>query len=99
MWPILRRMALGLSLIALASTLLLWTDKTPRRTPGAPQIPRVAIFKHASTIVLDEGIRGMIDALKESGFINGQTITLEMFNAEGDPSTGNTIAREITNGG
>jgi hypothetical protein len=63
MWSILQRLSLGIVLISLASGVLLWRDAGTARAPGAK--PSIAILKHASTPVLDEGVRGMIDGLAE----------------------------------
>lgn len=92
---ILRRLLLGIVLIALASGVLLWTDPGSGRTRGKP---RIAILQHASTPVLDEGVRGMIDGLADKGYRDGDTASIRRFNAEGDITTANSIAQEIVNG-
>jgi putative ABC transport system substrate-binding protein len=48
-------------------------------------------------MLLDEGTRGAIDGLAENGFIDGKTIVIEKFNAQGDISVGNSIAKEMVN--
>ena len=35
-------------------------------------------------MLLDEGTRGAIDGLAENGFIDGKTIAIDKFNAQGD---------------
>jgi len=96
-WSGARRLALGVTLIALASAVLLLSDRSQRASTAA-HIPRVAIVQHASTPVLDEGVRGMIDGLAERGFRDGSTIRLSTYNAQGDLATGNAIARQVTTG-
>ncbi len=59
---------------------------------------QVAIVQHASTPVLDEGVKGMIEGLAESGFSDGGRISLRTYNAQGDLATGNAIARQVTTG-
>lgn len=93
---ILRRLALGLALIALASGILLVSDSP--RLRGQKRLPRAAILQHASTLTLDDGVRGMVAGLEEKGYVNGRTIELHRFNAEGDVSTASSIAQEIVNG-
>jgi ABC-type uncharacterized transport system substrate-binding protein len=97
MWLVIKRLSLGVFLIALASGILLFSDRQPSRA-SAGRVPRVALLQFAPTQALDDGVRGIVDALAESGFVEGKGITLRRFNAAGDVATNNTIAREITNG-
>jgi ABC-type uncharacterized transport system substrate-binding protein len=93
----IKRLALGLILIALAASILLISDWNQRR-PGANRLIKIAILQHSSQAVLDEGVRGMIAALAEQGFVDGQRISITRYNAENDVATGNAIAKEITDG-
>ncbi len=70
-WSAARRLALGLALIVIASAVLLLSDRG-QRTTSAAHVLRIAIVQHASTPVLDEGVRGMIDGLAERGFRDGR---------------------------
>jgi len=97
MWFAIKRLILGIVLIVLAAGLLLfsdWKDRSPRLRP----MPRIAILQHSSQPLLDEGVEGMLQALKDNGFIDGQTIAITKYNAENDIPTGNAIAKEITDG-
>jgi putative ABC transport system substrate-binding protein len=94
---VLRRLSLGLSLIASASAILLLMD-LHRRSGGAERRPEIAILQQASVPVLDDGVRGMIDGLGEMGYRDGTTAVITRYNAEGDAATANAIAREITDG-
>lgn len=96
-WFALKRLALGLFLIALSSSILLISDWN-RRVPDAHSIPRLALLQHASQAVLDEGVQGMLAGLADMGFVDGETITITRFNAENDLPTANAIAKEITDG-
>ena len=93
---VIKRLALGVVLIVLASAGLLLSD-LGRRSASARKVPHVALLQHASTLLLDEGTRGAIDALAESGFIEGKSIVIDKFNAEGDISVGNSIAKQMVN--
>jgi ABC-type uncharacterized transport system substrate-binding protein len=93
----IKRLALGLILIALAASILLISDWNQRR-PRAKRLTRIAVLQHSSQAILDEGVRGMIAALAEHGFIDGQTISLTRYNAENDVATGAALAKEITDG-
>jgi putative tryptophan/tyrosine transport system substrate-binding protein len=97
MRPIVQRLSLGFVLIALSSGVLLMSD-LGQRTGGAARIRRVAIVQHASQPVLDEGVRGILDALAAAGFADGRNIALQRFNAENDLPTANTIAKQVTAG-
>jgi ABC-type uncharacterized transport system substrate-binding protein len=94
---ILRRLALGILLIALASAVLLIADLGRRRKPPG-RVSKIALVQHANTPVLDEGIEGLLDALAERGFRDGETLTIQRFNAQGDMPTGAAIARQVTAG-
>ncbi|HKT11561.1 MAG TPA: ABC transporter substrate-binding protein [Terriglobia bacterium] len=100
MLPAIRKLALGIVLIIGASTVLLVSDWN-RRGQGSgvtEKVRRVAIFQFASNSILDENVAGMIDALAKSGFVDGQTISIQRFNAEGDFVTANTIAKALVTG-
>src|SRR5438067_9215213 len=91
---VLKRLLVGFVLIALASAALLLFD-LGRRTAVARSVPHVGLLQHASTMLLDEGTRGAIDALAEHGFVDGKTIVIDQFNAHGDIAVGNSIAAEM----
>jgi ABC-type uncharacterized transport system substrate-binding protein len=91
----IKRLALGLVLIAGAAAVLLATD---RKRAGSTAMPRIGIFQHASVPVLDDGVRGMIDGLSANGYRNGETAVIKLYNAQGEAATANAIAREMTDG-
>lgn len=102
MGEIVRRLALGVALIAAAAALLLVSDLGSRVRPEGALVSnravRVDLAQPASQAVLDDGARGMVDALADRGFVNGKTLQLRRFNAEGDTGVANAIARQMTNG-
>ena len=59
---------------------------------------RLAIFQFASNSILDENVAGMIDALAKNGFVDGRTVSIQRFNAEGDFVTANTVAKALVSG-
>ncbi len=97
LWFALKRLALGFTFIALAAGVLLLSDLNQRKT-GAARMPHVAVLQHASTALLDEAVQGMLDALADAGYRNGQNIVISRFNAENDLPTDNAIAKEVTDG-
>ena len=69
------------------------------REETAAALPRVAVFKYSSQAILDEGIRGLLDSLRDHGYEDGRTMRLQQFNAENDLPTATSIARELTHPG
>jgi ABC-type uncharacterized transport system substrate-binding protein len=92
--PVLRRALPTILLLGGASSLLLATD----RAAGRRTLPAVAVLQQVSTSVLDDAVRGMLEGLAERGFVDGKTVTIRRYNAEGDLAQANAIAREIAGG-
>jgi putative ABC transport system substrate-binding protein len=92
-WTGLKRLALGLGLIALFSSILLLTDFGHRRTASAAfakdraeasangRTVRAAIVYFARSVGTDQCIQGLIDGLRASGFDEGKN--LEVRRADG----------------
>jgi ABC-type uncharacterized transport system substrate-binding protein len=97
MRQIVRRLWLGLALIAGVSGGLLLSD-WHQHAAGARAIRRVAIFKFNSRPILDEGVEGAIDGLRRKGLVHGRNIQLQQFNAENDLPTANSISRSLADG-
>lgn len=93
----LRPVLLPLGLIIAVSALLLAME--PAKRPAGPaRIPRVAIVQHASQGALDDGVAGMLLGLERRGYVDGRTVQLQKFNAQGELATANDIARRVTDG-
>ncbi len=106
MLVLLRRLALGLFLIAAASAVLLFSDLGSRAketpAPGSPppaRKPRVALLQHASQMVLDQIREGVLAGMAERGFAKDRDFDLDYFNAEGDMAVAKTIAQRMASGG
>lgn len=107
----LKSLATGMGAIALASALLLVSDRPARRTPvadpnqttekqgGREPARRVALLQHASQPIIDDGYAGTIAGLEESGFVEGQNLEIVRRNNEGDIANANLMAQEIVSGG
>lgn len=91
----IKRLALGLVLIAGAAAVLLATDV---RRSGSAAVPRIGILQHASVPVLDDSVRGILDGLSANGYRNGETALITRFNAQGEAVTANDIAHQMTDG-
>ena len=90
----LRRSLPTILLLVGASALLLATDRQSSRR----SLPAIAVLQQTSSSVLEDAVKGMIAGLAERGWIDGKTVTIRRYNAEGDISLGNAIAREIVGG-
>jgi putative ABC transport system substrate-binding protein len=98
MFAILKKTALGLGLIAASAAILLTSDLDSRHadTRGRNRVMRVALVQQISIPALDDGVKGALAALKQRGYSDGGRMILRQYNAQGDISTGNAIAREVT---
>jgi putative ABC transport system substrate-binding protein len=56
------------------------------------------VFQFNSVKLLDDGVRGLRDRLRELGYEHGRSIVIDQYNAENDMATANSIARQITSG-
>ncbi len=95
-WPALKRLALGLGLIVLFSSILLLTDLGHRKTASAAsartggeagasgRIVKAAIVYFARDIGTDECVQGLIDGLKASGFDEGKNLEIRRADAQGE---------------
>jgi ABC-type uncharacterized transport system substrate-binding protein len=94
----LKKLVLGVCLIVGAAALLLYSDLDSRRGEVHSQghVLRVAIVQQIAVPALDDGLTGAVSALKDRGYSDGARMTLSKYNAQGDISTGNAIAKEVT---
>jgi ABC-type uncharacterized transport system substrate-binding protein len=101
------RLWLAVSLIVAASAMLLLTDRERPRGGTGPsgadsenpgRIRSIALYQHVSQATMEEGARGVLSALAESGYSEGRSIRVRRYNAEGDAATSSTIARAIVGG-
>ncbi len=99
----IRRLALGVVLIGAAAGLLLLSDLGSRAkqkggaAQGRPASATVALLQHASQSILEEGRQGMVSGMAERGWKEGDNLTIRHFNAEGDNTVSQAIAREMVN--
>ena len=101
----LRRLSLGLLLIAATSAVLLLSDLGSRREAAARTRAEpgrqvsIALLQHASQTILDDGREGMVKGLSEMGWEQGRNARIKLFNAEGDSNVSQSIARQMAAGG
>jgi ABC-type uncharacterized transport system substrate-binding protein len=96
----LKKLSLGLCLIVGAAAVLLYSDLDSRNAEvhSKGRVLRVAMVQQISIAALDDGLTGAVDALKDRGYSDGGRIQLSKFNAQGDISTANAIAKQVTSG-
>jgi hypothetical protein len=82
-------------IVAVSGILLAFDDS---RSRSSADMPRVAIVQHTTQAAIDEGVKGIIEGLAAKGRIDGRTVRLSLFNAQGDLATANDIARRATDG-
>src|SRR5437773_8759236 len=100
-----KRLFLGMALIAVASGILLYSDlrsrnrsQLPRQAAVAEKQLRVALVEHASQPALEDGVRGVTEALATRGYSEGGKLLLRRYNAEGDWAIANSIAKDVVSG-
>jgi putative ABC transport system substrate-binding protein len=88
--PALRRLAAGLVLIVLLSSILLISDLGHRRTASAPKANsggrkfKAAIVYFAHGMSNDYCVNGLLDGLKASGFEEGNNLEIVRADAQGE---------------
>ena len=96
----LKSLALGALLIVLAAGVLLYSDLESRERRASAissaRPLRIALVQHASLPALDDGIRGVLEALNARGYADGGRLAIRQYNAHGDMATANAIASEVT---
>ena len=81
-WSVLKRLTMGLALIALLSSILLISDLAHRRTTSAANAGaggrkfKAAIVYYAHGVTNDYCVNGLLDGLKASGLEEGERVAL-----------------------
>jgi ABC-type uncharacterized transport system substrate-binding protein len=89
---IIRRLLLGLVLILLSSAVLLISDWHRRdRSAGVNRKWEVNLLEYVNTADSEESERGIIEGLRESGFVEGRDFEMTIRNAQGDMTTLNAL--------
>ena len=81
----LKKLTLGLCLIAGAAAVLLYSDLDSRRGEAHSQgrVVRVAMVQQISVSALDDGLTGAISALKDRGYSDGSRMILSKYKRSG----------------
>ncbi len=81
-----------------AATVTSWPALAQGPAAIAPMHVHHVHLNSSSIAALDDGIIGVLDELKHRGYVDGGRITLRRYNAEGDISVANAIAKDVTSG-
>jgi ABC-type uncharacterized transport system substrate-binding protein len=97
MWLVCKRLTLGVTLIALASGLLLFSDlgrRTPARTgaKNAQKTFEIFLFSFVENPNEEDARTGFIDGLRDSGMVEGRDFRVTIHNAQGDMAILNGLA-------
>ena len=60
---------------------------------------QIGVIQYAEHPALDQAYEGFKDGLKDEGYIDGENITIDFKNAQGDASNPETIANKLVNDG
>ena len=76
----LKSLGLGVLLIAMSAGVLLYSDLESRSSDAGAKSGsrplRVALVQHASLPAVDDGMRGVIEALKARGYVDGDGLRM-----------------------
>ena len=73
-------------------------DAETGAAPGDAESKNVVIFQYADSPLYDHGVSGVIEGLKEKGFVEGKNLKLTRHNADASSESAANIAREIDHG-
>ena len=84
----------GLLFLFVIAGILLLLDLENREKETTLEL-KIAVFKMITRPMLDDAERGILEALEERGYTDGENCTIERFSADGDMVTANAIAQNI----
>ncbi|MGH9858048.1 MAG: ABC transporter substrate-binding protein, partial [Acidobacteriota bacterium] len=100
MWPVLKRLLLGIILILIASGILLFSDVKHRQRGAVRNEPvesqqtkkwRILLAMLVEAAPMEEASEGMRAGLNQAGLVEGQDYEIVERNAQGDMATLNSI--------
>ena len=99
----LRRIALGLAVVAGASVILLLSDLQHRdraaRVAGAQHKWKIYFVQYNDVIDVKDAERGVLDGLREKGLEDGRDYEAKILNAQGDMATVSALIDAAVSGG
>jgi ABC-type uncharacterized transport system substrate-binding protein len=100
----LRRIALGLAVVAAASAILLLSDlqhreRAARRALAKKHTWKIWFVQYNDVIDVKDAERGVLDGLRESGLQDGRDFEVKILNAQGDMATVSALIDAAVTGG
>jgi ABC-type uncharacterized transport system substrate-binding protein len=100
----LRRIALGLAVVAAASVVLLLSDlqhreRAARKALAKKRTWKICFVQYNDVIDVKDAERGVLDGLSEAGLVNGRDFEVKILNAQGDMATVSALIDAATTGG
>ena len=100
----LRRIALGLGIVAAASIILLLSDlqhreRAARKALAKKRMWTIYFVQYNDVIDVKDAEKGVFDGLRESGLENGRDFEVKILNAQGDMATVSALVDAAVTGG
>lgn len=92
-------MCIGLAGCGSATTAAASAAATAAAGTAAAKSVKIGMIQYVQHAALDKATQGFKDALKDAGYVEGQNLTLDEQNAQGDVSNCETIANTLVNEG
>ena len=104
MLNVIRRIALGIGVVAAASVILLLSDlqhreRAARRALTKKRTWKICFVQYNDVIDVKDAERGVLDGLRESGLRNGRDFEIKILNAQGDMATVSALIDAAVTGG
>ncbi|WP_018247269.1 ABC transporter substrate-binding protein [Orenia marismortui] len=84
-----------ITIILLMTLLVACSNQNIKKTPQENKIKKVGIIQIVEHPALDDAREGFIKVLEEAGYKEGENISYDYQNAQGDMSTAQTIAKQF----
>lgn len=91
----MKKMIGFISLLSMFLVVAFFTEKENTNEQDKNRLPVVGVLQLTSHPALDVIYEGIIDALKEEGFVDGKTMKLDFQNAQGDQSNLNSMSKRF----
>ncbi len=100
----IRRIALGIGVVAAASLILLLSDlqhreRAAQRALAKKRVWKIYFVQYNDVIDVKDAEKGVFDGLRESGLENGRDFEVKVLNAQGDMATVSALVDAAVTGG
>lgn len=91
----MKKMIGFISLLSIFLVVAFFTEKENTSEQNKNRLPVVGVLQLTSHPALDLIYEGIVDALKQEGFVDGETMKLDFQNAQGDQSNLNSMSKRF----